>query len=62
MIILKACDLMLLTQREDLPHEDAEGPDVTLGGVDLVEDGLWCHPFEGQSSLRVHQESQSFNM
>lgn len=42
---------MLLTQRENLPHEDTERPDVTLGGVDFVENGLWRHPLERKSGL-----------
>lgn len=48
------CTLLIdmpLTQRENLPHEDTEGPDVTLGGVDLVENGLWRHPLERKSGL-----------
>lgn len=49
---------MPLTQREDLPHEDTEGPDVTLGGVDLVENGLWCHPLERKSGLCSSQGSK----
>lgn len=32
---------MSLTQGEDLPQQNAEGPDVALGGEHLVKDGLW---------------------
>lgn len=40
-----------LTQREDLPYENTKGPDVTLSRVDLVKNGLRCHPLERQSGL-----------
>lgn len=42
---------MTLTQREDLPHENTKGPHVTLSRVNLVKNGLGCHPLERQSSL-----------
>lgn len=45
------CSAITLTQREDLPHEDTEGPNVALSRVDFVKNGLGCHPLERQSSL-----------
>lgn len=38
----------LLAERGDLPHEDAEGPDVALGGEDAVDEGLGRHPAHRQ--------------
>lgn len=40
-----------VTQREDFPEQDAVGPDVTLEGVDTVEDALRRHPLDWQTSL-----------
>lgn len=40
-----------LTQREDLPHENTEGPNIALSGVNLVKYGLRCHPLQRQSRL-----------
>lgn len=44
-----------LTQGEDLPQQNAEGPNVTLGGEHLVKDGLWRHPFKGEAGLSANQ-------
>lgn len=40
-----------VTQREDFPEQDAIGPDVTLKGVDTVENTLGRHPLDWQASL-----------
>lgn len=52
---------MTLTQREDLPHENAKGPHVTLSRVDLVKYGLGSHPLEWQSSLWPNIKIRSEN-
>lgn len=41
----------ILTQRKNLPQQNAVGPYVTLGGEHLVKDGLWRHPLEREASL-----------
>lgn len=46
-----------LTQREDLPQQNAVGPHVTLGGEHLVKDGLWGHPLERETGLRANQKA-----
>ena len=38
-------------QGHDLPHEDAEGPDVGLGGVAVVVERLGRHPADGEAAL-----------
>lgn len=40
-----------ITQGEDLPEQDPEGPNVTQGGVEAVEDALGGHPLQGQEGL-----------
>ena len=40
------------TKGEDLPEQDAIGPHVTQGGVQVMEDTLWGHPLQGQECLR----------
>lgn len=43
---------------DDLPHEDAEAPDVRLGREEIVVETFGRHPPDGQSTLRlalVHQ-------
>lgn len=40
-----------LTQREDLPQQDAVGPHVALERVHAFEDALWRHPLDRQASL-----------
>lgn len=37
-----------LSQGHDLPEQDPERPDVGLGGVDPVEQGLRGHPSKGE--------------
>ena len=46
----------VFTQREDLPHQHAEGPHITLCGVDLVKDGLGRHPLQGEPGLRARRD------
>lgn len=40
------------TKGEDLPEQDAVGPHVTQGCVQVMEDTLWGHPLQGQECLR----------
>lgn len=40
-----------ITQGEDLPEQDPEGPNITQGGVEAVEDALGGHPLQGQEGL-----------
>ena len=40
------------TQREDLPEQDAIGPDVTQRGVEVVKDALRSHPLHGEKGLQ----------
>lgn len=46
-----------LTQREDLPQQDAVGPHVALRGEHLVKDGLWRHPLEREAGLSANQRT-----
>lgn len=38
---------------EDLIQEDAEGPDVRLGGVQVVNECFWSRPFDGKFIIRA---------
>lgn len=40
----KKKDKQILTKRHDFPHQDAEAPDVGLGGKKRVDEGLRRHP------------------
>lgn len=53
---------MTLTQREDLPHENTKGPNITLSRVDLVKNSLRCHPLKRQSSLYKYEDKKSFTL
>lgn len=56
MFLNKNCgEVWCLTQREDLPQQNAVGPHVTLGGEHLVKDGLWRHPLEREAGLSANQ-------
>ena len=48
---------MALTQREDLPQQNAVGPHVTLGGEQLVKDGLGRHPLQREPGLSANQST-----
>lgn len=45
-----------VTQGEDFPKQDAVGPHVTLKCVDAVENTLWGHPLDWQTSLQERFE------
>lgn len=40
-----------LTQRKDLPEKYPKGPNITLCGVDPIEDGLRSHPLQRKTCL-----------
>lgn len=40
------------TKGEDLPEQDAVGPHVTQGCVQVMEDTLWGHPLKRKERLR----------
>lgn len=41
-----------VTQGEDFPKQNAVRPDVTLERVHAVENALWRHPLDWQTSLQ----------
>ena len=43
----------LLTEGDDLPHEDAEAPDVRLGREHAEVERLRRHPADGQRPLQT---------
>lgn len=47
-----------LTQRENLPQQDAIGPHVALTAVDVSEEALWRHPPHWQEALHIQNKSQ----
>lgn len=40
-----------LTQCENLPQKDPIRPYITQGGVEVMENAFWCHPFQRQEGL-----------
>lgn len=43
--------ITMLTQRKDLPEKYPKGPNITLCGVDPIEDGLGSHPLQRKTCL-----------
>ena len=50
-LVIETIWLVSLTEGEDLPEQDAVGPDVRQAGVKVVEDALWGHPLQGKEGL-----------
>lgn len=47
---------------EDLPHDDAEAPHVTLRSELPVHDALWGHPADGQHGVTSDLEANQSQM
>ena len=52
---LRAC---VLTKGKDFPEQDAKGPDVTKGRVQVMEDTFWSHPLQGQEGLETEDRER----
>lgn len=55
-LVIRQLKPWLLAVGEDLPHDDAEAPHVTLCAELPVHDALGWHPANGQHGVTTHLE------